>query len=126
MFTKEQYDYLRDYLDLRKKEVQDISLTLEEFPFEVDFNKLDWELVKETWEICNYEYLINQIICDQHLDNLVRDILIDITEDYCIYWSISDQEIVITDVQPKEGISQELILEKIKELFITQYRIEWA
>lgn len=126
MFTKEQYDYLRDYLDLRKKEVQDISLTLEEFPFEVDFDKLDWELVKETWEICDYEYLINQIICDQFLDRLIRDTLIDITEDYCIYWSISDQEIVITDVQPKEGISQELISEKIKEFFITQYRIEWA
>ena len=126
MFTKEQYDYLRDYLDLRKKEIQDISLTLEEFPFEVDFDKLDWELVKETWEICDYEYLINQIICDQFLDHLIRDTLIDITEDYCIYWSISEQEIVITDIQPKEGISQELISEKIKEFFITQYRIEWA
>ena len=125
MFTKEQYDYLRDYLDLRKKEVQDISLTLEEFPFEVDFDKLDWELVKETWEICDHEYRINFIICDQFLDHLIKDTLIDIVEDYCIYWSTSDQEVVITEVQPKEGISQELILEKIKEIFITQYRIEW-
>lgn len=126
MFTKEQYEYLREYLDLRKKEIKDISLTLNEFPFEIDFDKLDWELVKETWEICDYEYLINQIICDQFLDRLIRDTLIDIVEDYCIYWSISDQEVVITDIQPKEGISQELISEKIKEFFITQYRIEWA
>ena len=126
MFTKEQYEYLRDYLDLRKKEIQDISLTLEEFPFEVNFDKLDWELVKETWEICEYEYLIHQIICDQFLDHLIRDTLIDIVEDYCIYWSISDQEVVITDIELKESISQELISEKIKKFFITQYRIEWA
>ena len=126
MFTKEQYEYLREYLDLRKKEIQDISLTLYDFPFEVDFNKLDWELIKETWELCSYEYFINQIICDQFLDRLIRDTLIDIVEDYCIYWSISDQEIVITDLQPKENVSQELISEKIKEFFITQYRIEWA
>jgi hypothetical protein len=57
---------------------------------------------------------------------LIRDTLIDIVEDYCIYWSISDQEVVITDIQPKEGISQKLISNKIKEFFITQYRIEWA
>lgn len=125
MFTKEQYDYLKDYLDLRKKEIQDISFTLKKFPFEVDFNKLDWELVKETWEICDYEYHINLIICDQFLDHLIKDTLIDIVEDYCIYWSTSDQEVVITEVQPKEGISQELILEKIKEIFITKYRVEW-
>lgn len=125
MFTKEQYEYLKEYLDLRKKEIQDISITLEEFPFEVDFDKLDWELVKETWEICEYEYLIHQIICDQFLDHLIRDTLIDIVEDYCIYWNISDQEIVITDIQEKEGISKEFIEDEIKKFFIAQYRIEW-
>jgi hypothetical protein len=117
MFTQEEFEYLRDYLDLRKSEVEEMKIYLSEFPKTIEFSELDLENILDAWDSCNHEYPVGAIICDFCVESLVRDFLEDKVESgYTVVWDASSKEIVFYDLYLLDGVDIEEITAGLDEI----------
>lgn len=110
MWTDNQFEILRETLDLRKSEIYSIKQALEHFPIKIEYNDIDWEMIKETWNMFlnTDEYPIHNIILDNWCDLYLRDIIIDSIEDYVVFYCIDTNTIIINGTQINDEFKIEL------------------
>lgn len=108
MWTEEQFNEVREFLDLRKSEIREIQEALKSFPEKIEYPQLPWDLIKETWEMFEYnEYPICKIILDIWCENYLRDIIIDDLDEYSIYYDSNINCIELADVIEKPNASKD-------------------
>ena len=108
MWTEEQFNEVREFLDLRKSEIREIQKALKSFPEKIEYSQLPWDLIKETWEMFEYnEYPICNIILDIWCENYLRDIIIDDLDEYIIYYDSNINCIELADVIEKPNASKD-------------------
>lgn len=110
MWTNNQFEILRETLDLRKSEIYSIKQALEHFPIKIEYNDIDWEMIKETWNMFLNadEYPIHNIILDNWCDLYLRDIITDSIEDYVVFYCIDTNTIIINGTQINDEFKIEL------------------
>lgn len=110
MWTDNQFEILRETLDLRKSEIYSIKQALEHFPIKIEYNDIDWEMIKETWNMFLNadEYPIHNIILDNWCDLYLKDIITDSIEDYVVFYCIDTNTIIINGTQINDEFKIEL------------------
>ena len=117
MLTEEQFEYLRDYLDLRKSEIKKLKSFLEKFPEEIPLEKLNLDKILEIWEFTEHYHPIELIICENYIEQKVKNILEEKVSEYCcIIWNKYNNEIEFRDFEVNPGYNYKSVVNDLEEV----------